>query len=877
MLWVNNVLPPATGLLEQWGCVVKNWDQFSKKRSFVADLVRKGLPDEFRPLVWRLYTGAYDSTARKLYDGYLEVESPVENAIRRDIARTFPKHELFKDENGSGQERLFRVIKAYSVHDREVGYCQGSGFITGLLLMQLPELDAFAVLVQLMNEYRLREIYKPAMVELGVCMYQLEQLLAEHLPEIYTHFVSHSFAPSLYASAWFLTLFSTVLPINMAIRVMDFFIIEGMNFIFRLALSLLKFSAEKLLASDMETMVVYLQNEGPAQWEQNASAIFEAANAIKLNPKKMKKLEKEYLQMRSQEREDQIELRRLRTENGLLLQRIARLEEECASVADRLVQSQLIRAQESEALLALRCELSILRRTHMKPTAGTSSVCQNGETSEENRDPGDEKAESRDQSTSSHDSEPRSISLTQLTGDFGVLRINGTADPVETVASFVNGPCSPTERRSREPSVAELEVRDQYPTYPSLPSSMSSQATGTVNPPEIVSYSQARHATLPRQATGFTPKGDDTLAVTTLHTLQSDLTLCRAREADAKSTLSDLKIRYHELEELKTDQATRSAEQMAVLKDELFTVKLRETEALTRLDEMRQRLAEIEALWQAHSSRCKVSTSDGKRTSLLLGSFGQSGSSDARKLSDGILEARYLEQIATLQQQVNELAVQRELADRRADRLDQRITELLEARSAAGAREHELRSELKEAVQMCAEIEAKRKADGLMWRSREMELTAQLTEWRQCQLQLECKYESLLATRHLQAVPPSPISCRGDSKCNGFNSTDTIDSVRSAQNLDNLLSLNLRQLNGSSDSLDTQDDMLTSGDVRHRTLTASSNPPQPHPKTELRSLWKDLPPTVMTDSIGPLEDLCLVPDDPMITSVYLGNGTSYED
>ncbi|TGZ75563.1 hypothetical protein CRM22_000313 [Opisthorchis felineus] len=773
MLWVNNVLPPSTGLLEQWGCVVKNWDQFSKKRSFVADLIRKGLPDEFRPLVWRLYTGAYDSTARKLYDGYLEVESPVENAIRRDIARTFPKHELFKDENGSGQERLFRVIKAYSVHDREVGYCQGSGFITGLLLMQLPELDAFAVLVQLMNEYRLREIYKPAMVELGVCMYQLEQLLAEHLPEIYTHFVSHSFAPSLYASAWFLTLFSTVLPITMATRVMDFFIIEGMHFIFRLALSLLKFSSEKLLTSDMETMVVYLQNEGPTQWEQNSSAIFEAANAIKLNPKKMKKLEKEYLQMRSQEQEDQIELRRLRTENGLLLQRIARLE--------------------------------------------------------------------------------------------------------ETVASFVNGPCSPTERGSRGPSVAELEVRDQHPAYLCLPPSMSSQVTGTVNPPEIVSYSQARHATLPRQVIGFTPKGDDALAVTTLHTLQSDLTLCRAREADVKSALSDLKIRYYELEELKTDQATRSSEQMAVLKDELFTVKLRETEALMRLDEMRQRLSEIEALWQAHSSRCKASTSDGKRTSLLLGSFGQSGSSDARKLSDGILEARYLDQIATLQQQVNELAVQRELADRRADRLDQRITELLEARSAAGAREHELRSELKEAVQMCAEIESKRKADGLMWRSREMELTAQLTEWRQCQLQLECKYESLLATRHLQAVPPSPISCRGDSKCNGFNSVDTVDSVRSAQNLDNLLSLNLGQLNGSSDSLDVQDDMITSGDARHRTLTASSNPPQSHPKTELRSLWKDLPPTVMTDSIGPLEDLCLMPDDPMITSVYVGNGTSYED
>lgn len=28
-------------------------------------------------------------------------------------------------------------FQAYSLHDREVGYCQGSGFIVGLLLMQV--------------------------------------------------------------------------------------------------------------------------------------------------------------------------------------------------------------------------------------------------------------------------------------------------------------------------------------------------------------------------------------------------------------------------------------------------------------------------------------------------------------------------------------------------------------------------------------------------------------------------------------------------------------------------------------------------------------------------------------------------------------------
>ena len=29
------------------------------------------------------------------------------------------------------------IFQAYSLHDREVGYCQGSGFIVGLLLMQV--------------------------------------------------------------------------------------------------------------------------------------------------------------------------------------------------------------------------------------------------------------------------------------------------------------------------------------------------------------------------------------------------------------------------------------------------------------------------------------------------------------------------------------------------------------------------------------------------------------------------------------------------------------------------------------------------------------------------------------------------------------------
>lgn len=41
----------------------------------------------------------------------------------------------------------------------------------------MPEEEAFAVVVKLMQEYRLREIFKPSMAELGLVLYQLKNIV----------------------------------------------------------------------------------------------------------------------------------------------------------------------------------------------------------------------------------------------------------------------------------------------------------------------------------------------------------------------------------------------------------------------------------------------------------------------------------------------------------------------------------------------------------------------------------------------------------------------------------------------------------------------------------------------------------------------------
>lgn len=42
---------------------------------------------------------------------------------------------------------------------------------------QMPEEDSFAVFVKIMQDYKMRDMFKPTMAELGLCMFQLENLV----------------------------------------------------------------------------------------------------------------------------------------------------------------------------------------------------------------------------------------------------------------------------------------------------------------------------------------------------------------------------------------------------------------------------------------------------------------------------------------------------------------------------------------------------------------------------------------------------------------------------------------------------------------------------------------------------------------------------
>nr|KAF6381916.1 ecotropic viral integration site 5 [Pipistrellus kuhlii] len=345
-----------------WGRLVNEWeDVHKKKEKHIKELVRKGIPHHFRAIVWQLLCSAQSMPIKDQYAELLKMTSPCEKLIRRDIARTYPEHNFFKEKDSFGQEVLFNVMKAYSLVDREVGYCQGSAFIVGLLLMQMPEEEAFCVFVKLMQDYRLRELFKPSMAELGLCMYQFECMIQEHLPELFVHFQSQSFHTSMYASSWFLTIFLTTFPLPIATRIFDIFMSEGLEIVFRVGLALLQMNQAELMQLDMEGMLQHFQKVIPHQFDGGPDKLIQAAYQVKYNSKKMKKLEKEYTTIKTKEMEEQVEIKRLRTENRLLKQRIETLEKhKCSSsynedfvlqLEKELVQARL---REAEAQCALK-------------------------------------------------------------------------------------------------------------------------------------------------------------------------------------------------------------------------------------------------------------------------------------------------------------------------------------------------------------------------------------------------------------------------------------------------------------------------------------------------------------------------------------------
>ena len=279
-------------MLKEHGLPTVDPTTFPPQSSKVKRFVRKGIPPEFRGAAWFFYAGGYELLNRNLghYDRLVEsaMKSPSNDDkehIERDLHRTFPDNLHFKPEmpeqtenSGSSNpnysnvttetqmiQSLRRVLYAFALHNSKIGYTQSLNFITGMLLLFLPEEKAFWMLHIIASDY-LPGTHEISLEGANIDLWILMVLLRDSMPGIYSKIAAMGGTPSgrgkmppltvnsrlpditLGLTNWLMSVFIGTLPLETTLRVWDAFFYEGSKTFFRVSLAIFKACERDILS-----------------------------------------------------------------------------------------------------------------------------------------------------------------------------------------------------------------------------------------------------------------------------------------------------------------------------------------------------------------------------------------------------------------------------------------------------------------------------------------------------------------------------------------------------------------------------------------------------------------------------------------------------
>ena len=259
----------------------------------------------------------------------------------------------------------------------------------------MPEEEAFCLLVRLMNQYHLRDLFKQDMPGLHMHLYQFERLLEDLEPALYCHLHRRQVTPHLYATQWFLTLFAYRFPLQLVLRIYDLILSEGLEAIIKFGIVLMQKNAATLLGmSDMVALTNFLKDrvfdvyidQAPSAGSilesgffgssgasidkevYRADQLIQDACAVKITPELLKTYKLEWEEKTRLEKEREAELEHLKSTNHSLQQKVRRLEErveehdsEHAALATDLVKTKVENEELNDENESLKGQVRELR------------------------------------------------------------------------------------------------------------------------------------------------------------------------------------------------------------------------------------------------------------------------------------------------------------------------------------------------------------------------------------------------------------------------------------------------------------------------------------------------------------------------------------
>lgn len=209
-----------------------------------------GVPDLYRGDFWMLVSGAWISRPptgyyERLLIANQDKKNPFAEEIEKDVRRSLPEHPAFQ--SSMGIDALRRVLTAFSWRNAAIGYAQALNIIAAVLLLHLREDDAFWILCVIV-ERMLPDHYTKTLVGSVVDQSVYTQLVHIHLPNLSAHLNKLYLDLSTFSVPWFLCLYLNSVNMQVAIKFLDNFFLEGPKFLFWIALGVLKVNEQSLIS-----------------------------------------------------------------------------------------------------------------------------------------------------------------------------------------------------------------------------------------------------------------------------------------------------------------------------------------------------------------------------------------------------------------------------------------------------------------------------------------------------------------------------------------------------------------------------------------------------------------------------------------------------
>ena len=244
------------------------------------------------------FSSSMSLTTKKIYSKYIKQTLDKEksiNLIDLDIERTFPYMGVFKQDSQLG-ENLREILRIFVVARPDIGYVQGLSYIAATLLLQMDKFQAFVCFMNIILSPNILPFYLLDEPNIKKRLDLFNDIFKINLPELFEHFKENEILPEHYLLEWLMTLYTRNVFIDLAFRIWDIYMIEGIISLYKTAIVIFSIHQKDYLQMEFSDILNHLKNLETNKY--NEDKFIEEMNKVKFNDKIMNKiyqLNEEYL------------------------------------------------------------------------------------------------------------------------------------------------------------------------------------------------------------------------------------------------------------------------------------------------------------------------------------------------------------------------------------------------------------------------------------------------------------------------------------------------------------------------------------------------------------------------------------------------------